>query len=92
MIAVLRATCDIPDWFVLASLLGVSSADVERIRSDVHGALNQQKAIIKKWLDLGEASWAILVSALRDNLVEKVATANAIAKQHPSCEYNKLKM
>ena len=45
--------------------------------------MDVKKAFIKKWLERGTASWAILVSALRDELVKENAIANTIAKDHP---------
>ena len=79
----MTATKDVADWTILAPLLGVSAATVKRIKAKELEPLYQQKEIIEKWLQLGTASWAILVSALRDELVGKVAVADEIAKQHP---------
>ena len=78
-----RATVDIHDWSILALLIGVSEGDYQRIKQSIPNPAEQQKAIIQKWLDSGEASWAILVSALRDKLVCKAAIGNQIAKDHP---------
>ena len=81
----LTETENIADWNILSLLLGVEDVDVQRIRQDNPGAsLDQQKAIIMAWLNKGSASWAILVSALRDSLIKRGADANRIAKAHPS--------
>ena len=83
LLAVCRATKDIYDWSFLALLIGVSESDYQRIKQSIPNPAEQQKAIIQKWLDSGEASWAILVSALRDELVGKAAIGDQIAKDHP---------
>ena len=79
----MRATSDVTNWNLLSLLLGVDDADVQRIKQDNTGqAYDQQQGIIKAWLDNGNASWAILVSALRDKMVGKGAIGNIIAKDH----------
>ena len=81
----MRETKNISDWDILFLLLGVEDVDVQRIRQDNPGAsLKQQRAIIMAWLNTGKASWATLVSALRDRLINREADANRIAKAHPS--------
>ena len=78
-----KATVDIHDWSILALLIGVNESDYQRIKLSKSTPAEQQKAIIQKWLDCGKASWAILVSALRDELVGKAAIGDQIAKDHP---------
>ena len=82
----MNATREITDWSILAHLLGLSPADFDRIVKGEHKALGQQKAIIRKWLDSDTASWAVLVTALKDDLVGKQAVANTIAKKYPKSE------
>ena len=54
---------------------------MQRIRQDNPGAsLDQQREITMAWLNKGSASWAILVSALRDSLIKRGADANRMAK------------
>ncbi len=78
-------TDTITDWSILAILLGISEADKTRIMKNNPGdAKGQHKAFVKAWLENGEASWAILASALRHQLVKQVACANEIAKNHSS--------
>ena len=78
-------TKGITEWTILPILLGVESSDVERIKMDNRGeAFYQQQAIIRAWLGNGKASWAILVSALRDSIVRKAGFGNQIASNHPS--------
>ena len=85
LITVLRATEDVQDWSLLAILIGVSERDYNIIKKENHNDVaGQQKAIIKKWLDTGKATWAILVSGLKDKLVGLAAIGNQIAKDHPS--------
>ncbi len=81
---VVRATASITDWSLLALLLGISEPDYTRIKSDNPlNASDQHKAIITKWLASGNASWAALVNALRDELVNQQGLANKIAMDHP---------
>ena len=82
----MKATKDVADWIILAPLLGVSAATVERIKAKEPEPLTQQKEIIEKWLQLGTASWAVLVSGLRHDLVQEITTADEIARQHPSTD------
>ena len=81
----LSETQNIADWSILSLLLGVEDADVQLIRRDNPGAsCVQQKEIIMAWLNKGSASWAMLVGALRHNLMKRVTDASRIAKAHPS--------
>ena len=81
----LKATTDVQDWSCLALLIGVDESDYNRIMSENNNNVTgQRKAIIKKWLDTGKASWAILVSGLKDELVGLAAIGNEIAEKHPS--------
>ena len=85
ILSVSEATVDITDWYYLALLLGISETDLQHIKTDHKDSLRKQhKAIVTKWLDSGNASWATLVSALRNKLVGKGALADTIAKQHPT--------
>ena len=85
--AVMRATKAITDWSILALLLKLSPADLDNIESATCDKQKQQKKIIIKWLDSGEASWAALVNALNDELVKQGAIANEIAKKYPKSKY-----
>ncbi len=87
LIAVFRETMSVTDWYFLALLLGISEADFERIQQDEKMGKDRQKAIIRQWLQSGNASWAMLVSALRDEVVTQVAIAKNIADNHPSSEW-----
>ena len=81
----LRETKNIPDWDTLFFLLGVEDADMQRIKQDNPGAsLKQQREVIRVWLNKGSATWAMLVGALRDSLIERGSDADRIAKAHPS--------
>ncbi len=84
--AVLTAVHPIADhWDIIALLLGISNADVKRYHQNNRGDVEEfTKAIIVAWIDLGIASWAMLVSALKHQLVKQVAVANKIAADHPS--------
>ena len=81
----LRATKDVHDWSYLALLIGVNESEYSRIiRENQNDVKGQQKAIIKKWLDTGKASWASLVSGLKDELIGLDVIGNKIAKDHLS--------
>ena len=81
----LRATTDVIDWSLLALLIGAAESEYNRImRENQNDVAGQRNAIIKKWLDTGKATWAILVSGLKDKLVGLAAIGNQIAKDHPS--------
>ena len=86
----MTATKDVADWIILAPLLGVSAATVKRIKAKESEPLTQQKEIIEKWLHLGTASWAVLVSGLRHDLVQEITTADEIARQHPSTDDHRI--
>ena len=87
ILAVMDATKDITNWNALALLLGLSPADFDRIVADEHKSSGQQMGIIRKWIDSGTASWTVLVTALKNDLVGKQAVANIIAKKYPKSEY-----
>ena len=85
----MRLTQGITDWSLLALLLGLSSADLQHVRSNNPTAVQlQHQAIIRLWLDSGEATWSALIIALRDPLVNKGAIADKIMKQHPATGKN----
>ncbi len=84
ILQILRETYKVTNWSTLPLLLGISEEDKSRIMTDNHSAKDQHQAFIKAWLQKGEASWAILTSALRDPLVDQGDCANAIAKKYPS--------
>ncbi len=82
---ILKETDTITDWSILPLLIGISEADRSRIMNDKKfNAKHQHHAFVETWLKTNKASWAILVSALRDGLVKEEACANAIAEKHPS--------
>ena len=85
---VMKATKDITDWNVLGPLLGLPEHHILRIEADTRNERReQQQKIIEQWLNSGTATWAVLVSALRDELVGRDAIANEIAKKYPESKY-----
>ncbi len=81
----MKETQDIAEWGMIPILLGVKDADLQRIKMNHRGeAFTQHQAIVRAWLENGDASWAVLVSALRDGLVRKGGFANTIQRNHPS--------
>ena len=75
----------ITEWGILSVLLGVRNKVVQRIKKDNAGdSLTAAQVIIKAWLvDTDKPSWAMLVTALKDDLVGKVAIGNEVAEKHP---------
>ncbi len=64
--------------------MGIPVWEYRNIIKDNPLASAQTNAIVNAWIQRGEASWATLVRALRDPLVEQLDIANKIAEQHPS--------
>ena len=84
-IKVLTETKNIAQWEILSMALGVDDDSIQRIKmNNVGSSLTQQKEIIMAWLNGGNASWANLVKALRNPLINRGADANRIARKHPS--------
>ena len=84
-IEIMRETKSITDWSILPILLGISNVEKDQIMSDHSGqAAIQHQKFIRAWIKSGNATWAILVGALRDDLVKEGACANNITKNHPS--------
>lgn len=85
IIAVWNATKGIYKWGRLALVMGILQQDYVHVEKQfgVYG-------IITKWLEGGEASMAILVSALWDELINVTSIGNNIARHHPrecACKY-----
>ena len=74
----------VEEWTFLHLLIGIPQADFTRISKDHQNIKGRQMAFIKHWLNSGNASWAILVAALRDSVVGLGALADKIAKKHPN--------
>ena len=91
LLAVLRYTGDQHIfWSDLALVLGFSETEAEYIRSDNCRTQDQKRDFFKRWLDKGNASWAILVSALRHPQVQGGGfIARKIVEDHPKdgCMY-----
>ena len=84
LLAVMRATSSITDWSVLSLLLGIESAEYDRLEKNARAlSRNLHKDIIQCWLDSGTASWSSLVKCLCDGMVKKVELAQTISKDHP---------
>ncbi len=65
--------------------MGIKRHEYTKIIKDNPGDSDEQTCIlVEAWIQRGEASWAKLVRALRDPLVEQLDIAKQIAEQHPS--------
>ena len=72
----------VDDWSILALLLGLSNYTLKYINE--RSMFSQAASgIVTEWLEGGSASWAVLVSALRDPLVHETNIAYKIAEDHP---------
>ena len=84
-IEIMTETQSIRNWSILPLLLGISNVEKDHIMSDHRGqAAIQHQEFIRAWIAFGNAKWAILVGALRHELVKEGACANMITKNHPS--------
>ena len=86
LIAVMKATQTISDWYTLGLTLGILSHVLDKITMDESKVLNRQRSMLQHWLDTGHASWMMLVDALMNPLINKDGLAKEIARNHP-CEY-----
>ena len=77
----MEATTDINDWLIFGVVLKLDIAKVQKVVAQQE---NPHLDIIRLWIDSGTASWASLVSALRNNLVDKPKIAKQIATEHPN--------
>ena len=87
MLTVLSELTDIAglNWSVFPMLLGVSSGVLSlNKQNNIGNAANEQQEIVKAWIGNGEPSWAMLVSALKHQLIKKSAYANKIAMKYPA--------
>ena len=89
LIDVLRETKEVQNWSELSLLIGISEATYGQIVKQCSTVQEQQRAIITSWLSTGKASWAVLVSGLRDELVGKAAVGDRIAQKYPAKKGNK---
>ena len=69
---------------ILGLTLGLNEIELQVIKVDSRPTSHDQHlAIVTKWLVKGSASWAALVSALRDPLIGRNDIADQIARDHP---------
>ncbi len=82
----MEALRNVTEWSILSILLGVKESTLQYIYKDNEGhACQAEQAIVKAWLeDTDEPSWAMLVTALQDNLVGMNGIGKKIKKQHSS--------
>ena len=84
LLKVMGYTSSINDWSVLPLILGLTEAQLKQCQKTE----NPHKAIITRWLQQGNASWAGLVGALKDDLVSQVAVADKIATEKCTSKFN----
>ncbi len=83
-IAVMREVKPVSDWSMLASYLGIDCAVAQAIRKENRRVYTEIQAYVKAWLNTGNATWAMLAAALREDLVGKKAVGNAIKAKYRS--------
>ena len=83
---VMESLQNVTEWSILSILLGVKESTLRHIKEDNEGdSLRAEQTIVKAWLeDTDNPSWAMLVTALQDNLVGMNGIAKKIKKQHSS--------
>ncbi len=83
---VMEALRNVTEWSILSILLGVKESTLRHIYKDNEGhAYQAEQAIVEAWLgDTDEPSWAMLVTALQDDLVGMNGIGKKIGKQHSS--------
>ena len=85
LIAVLEAVeIVVCKWHSLGLKLGLKQHRLDIIQNDHKEKIEEcKKAMVSRWLDTGEASWRVLVTALASKLVGKEGLARSLAEQHP---------
>ena len=83
LLSILGDCYDIVDWNILGCKLGVSEAELYRIRVDEPNELSRQKEMFSRWIDSGHASWRGLVDALLYPPLKANRVARDIATRHP---------
>ncbi len=83
-IAVMREVQSITDWSMLTLFLGIDHGKVKAIRKENRRTYSEVQAYVKAWLNTGDATWAMLAAALRQDLVGKKAVGNAIKAKYRS--------
>ncbi len=83
LLSVLGDCYDIVDWSILGLQLGVSKAELYRIRVDEPNELSRQMEMFSRWIDSGHASWRGLVDALLYPPLKASRVARDIATRHP---------
>ncbi len=82
LLDVMAATTSITDWSVLSLHFGITAAEYDQIKQKVvQDGGNLQMQIIRRWFQLGKASWSSLVKYLCE--VRQYDIAQEIAKAHP---------
>ena len=84
--AVMVALQNVTEWTILSILLGVKESTLRRIKEDNKGdSYRAEQAIVEAWIgDTDNPSWAMLVTALKDDLVGMNGIGMKIEQQHLS--------
>ena len=66
------------DWKVLGLMLGLPDNALENIQSSNSSVLDCQKAMLRLWVQLGQAYWSLLARALGGPVIDETKLSNAI--------------
>ena len=83
-IAVLREVQSVTDWSMLSLFLGINHDKAQAIKKENRRTYSEVQAYVRAWLNTGDATWAMLAAALREDLVGKKAVGNAIKAKYKS--------
>ena len=78
----MEAIITVTNWFQLGLKLNIPSHELDRIKDDECDEKDRLCGMIRYWLNTGQASWFILVEALKSPLVNMKGLAMKIAGNH----------
>ena len=70
------------DWKVLGLMLGLPDSELENIQSSNSSVLDCQKAMLRMWVQLGQAYWSLLARVLGGPVIDDTKLSKAIIIKH----------
>ena len=70
------------DWKVLGLMLGLNDSTLKTIESA--DDLNHEEAMLKQWIQTGNAHWSVLVDVIAGHVIDESQIARIIAKRYLS--------
>ena len=78
------------DWKVLGLMLGLPDNELENIQSSNSSVLDCQKAMLRLWVQLGQAYWSLLAKVLGGPVIDETKLSkDIIIKQNLGNSLNK---